>query len=193
MGQFAAAYLVKEGVKALGSRDARVAKEAWGQLKRPEFWGSLAMFSGAARLTEVGLNKLPLRGLSRGLLRAALPLAAGMAAVHLISGDFSAKGVAISTAAFLGAALAVNLAADALVYPLLFAAGPPGWVGAALYGVGKLAATLLLGERLEQWLRHFLSGGVDRQGTPPSGRRVESGVVPKVRQIVPQSSSQVNP
>ncbi len=135
---YAAAFLLKEAV------DGRFT-EAAAELREPAFWGSLAVFTVAARATE--------KAIGGGALKSVLPLAAGMAAVQLLSGHLSARDVALSTGAYLAAGLVVNAIADGVIYPLLFAAGPPGWAAAGVYTVAKLAATLWLGERLDAWLR----------------------------------------
>jgi len=162
-GQFVAAYLLKEAM------NGRVAVD---DLKEPRFWGDLAVFTGAAHLT----SKLPLKGLGR----AALPLAAGMAAVQLIHGQASVKDVLIDTGAYLAAGLAVNLLADGLIYPMLFAAGPPGWIAAGVYTVAKLAITLYAGEKLSGWLRGLL--GEPGTRNPEPGRE---GVKQKVDGVQP--------
>lgn len=137
---FAAAYLLKETFKG-NPRGALY------EMKEPMFWGSLAAFTGAAKATDWAVKGAP------RLARAALPLTAGMAAVQLLTGQASLKNVLIGTASYLVAGAAVNLLADSLIYPLLFAAGPPGWIAAGAYTIGKLAVTLYVGEKIEEWLR----------------------------------------
>jgi hypothetical protein len=151
---YAAAFLVKEAV------DGRF-PEAATELRDPAFWGSLAVFTIAARATERAIAAAPLPALAKS----ALPLAAGMAAVQLLSGHVSARDVALSTGAYLAAGLVVNAIADGLIYPLLFAAGPPGWAAAGVYTVGKLAATLWLGDRLAAWLHRRLPPRAGLVGT----------------------------
>jgi len=155
-GTFAAAYLLKEAMNG---------RVAFKDLAEPRFWGDLAAFSVAARVTE----KLPLRGLARQ----ALPLAAGMAAVQLLSGHASLRDIAIDTGAFLVAGAAVNLIADGLIYPALFAAGPPGWIAAGVYTVAKMAVTLYAGEKVGAWLRGMFTR--EAQG--------REGVVEKLNRI----------
>lgn len=144
--RFAAAYVLKEAMMGrFGSvRD----------LKEPAFWTSLAEFTGGSKLAEFGLHKLNIGG---ALTRAAVPLAVGMGVVQVMSGHLSVKDLLISTAAYTAAGFAVSFLADGLLYPLLFAAGPPGWITAGLYTVGKLAVTLYVGEKIEGWL-HGLFG-----------------------------------
>jgi hypothetical protein len=137
-GQFALAYMLKEAM------NGRVAVR---ELATPQFWGDLAVFTVAARATR----RLP----------AAFPLAAGMAAVQLLHGRFSWRELAIDTASFLAAGAIVNLIADGLMYPALFAAGPPGWIAAGAYSVAKLAVTLYAGEKLGAWLRDVGPGTSD--------------------------------
>jgi len=152
-GQFAAAYLVKEAMKG---------RVAVADLAQPKFWLDLGAFSVAARAVE----HLPL---GSGLLRQAVPLAAGMAAVQLVSGHVSARDVLFGTAAYLAGGMIVGAIADGLIYPALFAAGPPGWIAAGAYTIGKLAVSLYLGEKLEHWLRGMFDrrshAGVEREGT----------------------------
>lgn len=138
---FAAAYLLKE---ALSGR----AGQALRDMKTPRFWVDLGAFSLGANL----VNRIPMKA----FLRHPVALAAGMAAMQLAHGRFSLKDLAISTGAFLVAGAAVNLVADGLIYPILFAAGPPGWIAAGVYTVAKLAATLYLAEKLEGWFRGLL-------------------------------------
>jgi len=129
-GHFALAYVVKEAMNG---------RVAVGELAKPQFWGDLAVFTVAARATR----RLP----------AAFPLAAGMAAVQLLHGPFSSRDLAIDTASFLAAGAVVSFIADGLIYPALFAAGPPGWIAAGAYSVAKLAVTLYAGEKLGDWWR----------------------------------------
>jgi|GEM_PF-6008458 len=157
---FAAAYLLKEAMNG---------RPAWSDLNEPRFWGNVALFSVAAR----GAEKLPLKGLARSTV----PLAVGMAALQLLSGNFSPRDLAISTGSFLAAGAAVNLLADRLVFPALFAAGPPGWAAVGVYTVGKLAVTLYVGEKLEGWIHKFLG----ERGTSKSKSR--DGIQTKVESI----------
>lgn len=178
-GQFVAAYLVKEAVKAIETRDLEQMKEATRQLKEPFFWGSLGAFTGAAKLTEVGIRFVQ----GGRLVRAALPLAAGMAAVQLLSGQVSLKGLAISTGSYLVAGIGVGLLADAVVYPMLFAAGPPGWIGAGLYSIGKMAVTLVIGEKLDRWLRGLFEEGEDRVERSRQTPAYRSGVQERIEEV----------
>jgi hypothetical protein len=155
--QFFGAYLVKEGIKAVESGDVEGMKRALAQVKRPEFWGSTALFSLTAGVTERLVSRLPLTGAAKGIGRVALPLVAGISVLQLLSGNTSLKDILVSTGAYLAAGAAVSLLADGLVYPALFAAGPPGWVAAAAYSVGKLAVSLYAGEKLEHWLQGIFS------------------------------------
>ncbi|MBI2933744.1 MAG: hypothetical protein HYY16_19035 [Planctomycetes bacterium] len=184
MAQFAAAYLLKEGFKAVETRDPKRMKQAALQLKDPRFWGGVALFSVAARATEFALTKLPLPGVAKGLSKAALPLAAGMAAVQVLSGRVSPKNVLIGTGAFLTAGYAVNMVADGLIYPLLFRAGPPGWLGMAAYTVVKMAVTLYLGEKLEAWAHRLLERGKPQQ-TALNVQPQQEGVQRKIESLAP--------
>lgn len=145
---FAAAYLLKEAMNG---------RFALSDFRETRFWGNVAVFSVAAR----GAEKLPLRGLARSTV----PLAVGMAAVQFLSGNYSLRDLAISTGSFLAAGAAVNLLADGTLYPLLFRTGPPGWIAAGVYTVGKLAVTLYTGEKMGAWI-HELSGerGIQESG-----------------------------
>jgi hypothetical protein len=161
-GQFAAAYVLKEAMNGRVSVD---------HLAEPVFWRDLAAFTVASRVVE----KLPVRGIAR----AALPLAAGMAAVQLMHGQASWRDVAIDTASFLAAGAAVSLIADGLIYPALFAAGPPGWIAAGAYTVAKMTVTLYAGEKLGGWLRGMLFRDMGR-GTSDVGRE---GVTQKLERV----------
>src|SRR5262245_19943897 len=77
----------------------------------------------APSATSAGAAAVPTLG--GGLLKATLPLAAGMAALDLISGK-PAKQVALDFGSYLTAGIVVSAVADSIVYPFLFAAGPPG-------------------------------------------------------------------
>lgn len=156
VGTFVAAYLLKETLKAMETPDPAGMRAAAGQLKTAAFWGNLFVFTVAARAAD----KLPLKGLARSTV----PLAVGMAAVQFLSGNYSLQDLAITTGSFLAAGVAVNLLADGLLYPALFAAGPPGWAGAGVYTVAKLAVTLYAGEKLETWMRSMLGNGSGREG-----------------------------
>jgi len=151
-GQFAAAFLVKEAFKAIETGDPAAMKHALREVATARFWGDLAVFTVAARAAE----HLPL---GHGLLRMGVPLAAGMAAVQVLHGKASLKDVMIDTAAFLAAGAVVGAIADGLIYPALFAAGPPGWIAAGVYTVAKLAVTLYAGEKLGAWMRGLFDRG----------------------------------
>ncbi len=153
LAQFAAAYLLKEAMNG---------RIAVGDLAEPVFWRDTAVFTVAARVTEKALTRAP------GLARAALPLAAGMAAVNVLSGRASLTDVLIDTGSFLAVGMAVNLVADGLIYPILFAAGPPGWIAAGVYTVAKLAITLYAGEKLSAWVKGLFGGDGSRN---PGSRR----------------------
>jgi len=163
-GLFAAAYLVKEAMSAIETGDPARMKHAAGELATVGFWGDLAAFSVAARVGDGVLGRV---GAGK-LARHALPLAMGMAAVQLIHGQLSWKDVAIDTASFLAAGAIVNPIADGLIYPALFAAGPPGWIAAGAYTVGKLALTLYGAEKIGGFLRGLFDGrgGLESVGTP---------------------------
>jgi hypothetical protein len=181
LAQFAAAFLVAEGIKAIETRDTARMKGALGQLKEVLFWRDVAAFSIAARATEFAVTKLPLPGVAKGLTKAVLPLAAGMAVVQLLSGQATVQSVLIGTGAFLGAGLAVNLIADTVVYPTLFAAGPPGWIAAGIYTVAKLGLTLYLGGKLEGWVQSLLRSSRATVRPVPGS----TGVVEQVHRISP--------
>jgi hypothetical protein len=151
-GQFAAAYLVKEAFKAIETGDPEAMKHALREVATARFWGDLAVFTVAARAAE----HLPL---GSGLLKMGVPLAAGMAAVQVLHGQASLRDVLIDTAAFLAAGAVVGAVADGLIYPALFAAGPPGWIAAGVYTVAKLAVTLYGGEKLGAWMRGLFARG----------------------------------
>jgi hypothetical protein len=140
-GQFAAAYVLKEAMNG---------RNALPDLAQPRFWGSVAAFSVASRFV-------------RGSV---LPLVVGMAAVNVLYGlpsvargdsvsDHSAKEggstpqeLGRSVLSYLVAGTAVSFVADGLVYPMLFAAGPPGWLAAGAYSIAKMTLTLYLAEKL---------------------------------------------
>ncbi|MBI2931710.1 MAG: hypothetical protein HYY16_08665 [Planctomycetes bacterium] len=134
-GQFAAAYLVHGAIKAVETRDSARMKEAARQVGTLQFWAGVGTFTAASHASRWILLRL---GVS-GLWRSALPLAAGMAAVQLLSGRFSGEDVAAGTVSFLAAGAAVDLAAR------MMWGGRTGWI----LGVAKLAATLYGAEKLD--------------------------------------------
>jgi len=176
--QFAAAYLLKEGFKAIETGDPEKMRLAVKQLATPGFWGSLAVFSISSRIAEVGLTKLG----AGALTKAAVPLAVGMAVMQLISGRFSVKDVLIGTGAYLATGFAVNFIADSFVYPILFAAGPPGWIAAGAYTIVKLAVSLYLGEKLEHWLQGLFARGSSSES---GGDAAREGVTQKLQAVAP--------
>ena len=175
---FVAAYLGKEALKAATEGDLERMRQAAAQLGTAEFWAGLGAFTVAARGTERAVQSLPLGGAGRAIGRAALPLAAGMAAVEIVSGRASPARVLTGTAAYLGAGLAVNAVADGLIYPVLFAAGPPGWIAAGVYTVAKLAVTLYLGEKLDAWLQ-----GLGRPKPAPRAPARTEGILQKLQRV----------
>jgi hypothetical protein len=184
-GHFAAAYLVKEAFQSVTAGDPRRIKAAIRGMGEPGFWGSLGLFSVAARVGTHGVGRLPLKGVARSLTAHALPLAAGMAAVEFAMGSRSWTQVMIGTGSFLVAGAGVSLVADSVIYPLLFAAGPPGWIAAGLYSIAKAAATLYFGERLEDWIRGLLHprGPGHRPGRPSLAAYSRRGVKVSVDSI----------
>jgi hypothetical protein len=173
MGTFLAAYLVKEGFKALEARDPHKMGEAVAQFGHLDFWKGVGAFTGASWLASYGVTKLSLPLWARGISKVALPLAVGTAAVQWLSGTLSLRNFLVSTGSYLAAGAIVSSLADAFVYPTLFSAGPPGWLAAGLYTTGKLALSLYVGEKLENWLHRRLS----KKGVAP---KQESGVKEKV-------------
>ena len=141
--QFVAAYLIKEAMNG---------RNALPELAEPRFWGSVGAFTVASRVSEKFL---------RGPV---LPLAIGMAAAQAVNGRVSPREVLLGTASYFVAGLAVGWVADGLVYPILFAAGPPGWAAAAAYTIAKTALTLYVGEKLEAFFRDRTVGTPGRDG-----------------------------
>jgi hypothetical protein len=160
-GQFAAAYLLREAFKG---------KNALPELKTPGFWIGTGVFTVAAKATDYGLTKLAVGGLAK----TALPLAMGMAAVQVLSGHGSVKDVLIDTGSFLAAGLLVDLLADGLIYPILFAAGPPGWIAAGIYTIAKMAVTLYLGEKISGWIHGLFHHETKEQ--PPTHEGVKQKI-----------------
>ncbi len=162
MATFAAAYLLKEAMKG------RLATE----VATPAFWGDVGAFTVAARVAEHGVVRLG----GGSLARTALPLAAGMAAVQLLHGKASLKDVLIDTASFVAAGWAVGAIADGLIYPVLFAAGPPGWVAAGVYTVAKLAVSLYAGEKLSAFLHGLFDGRATKVATPETREGIKQKI-----------------
>jgi len=117
-------------------------------VRENEPWSTFGVFLGAAWLTDGILSGL--RGAPGTLARASLPVAAGIAAIRALSTNASPREIAISAGAYGAAGLAINLAADALLYRALFAGGA-GWLGGGLYSLAKYAGIFLLGSKLESW------------------------------------------
>ncbi|MBI2933743.1 MAG: hypothetical protein HYY16_19030 [Planctomycetes bacterium] len=147
-GQFVAAYLLKEGFVAMEARDVGRMKEAVGSLAGWRFWRDLGAFTVAARLTDIGMGKIPMGGMARALTRGVVPLAAGMAAVQLIHGRVSPKDLGIDTGSFLVTGVAVNAVGGVLLRAI-----PAGRLAVGAANVLKLALTLYGGEKLGDWLR----------------------------------------
>ncbi|MBI2931971.1 MAG: glycosyltransferase [Planctomycetes bacterium] len=156
MGAFGAAYLLKEGLNALETRDRHRMGKAALQLKQPRFWLDVGTFTAAAGGVTWGLDKLPGTGTVKGLSKAAVPLTAGMLAVQALSGRLSWSDAATGTAAFLTTGTLVHLA---------LRAGPAGWLRIP-YSVIKMALTLYGGEKLDALLRGLLPRrrAMDRDG-----------------------------
>ncbi len=154
------------GTSAPGGSPIREFQRA---VRENEPWSSFAVFSAAATATS--------RMVTGRLAKASLPLAVGIAAVQLARGQASPRDIAISAGSYAAAGLAVGLIADGLIYPALFAAGPPGWIAAGIYTLAKFGATWYLGSKLEGWVRGFLDrGGLDR---------IREGVKEKIETIAP--------
>jgi len=152
LATFAMAYMLKEALQALEHRDLAHWKDAVRAMGTKEWWIGLVAFSISAHVVERGLNTFGAGELSR----AVLPLAAGMAAVQLLSGRVSGRDLAISTGSFVVAGTVMSFLADGLLYPALFSSGPPGWIAVTLYSVVKLGVTLYLGEKLEGWIHEWM-------------------------------------
>jgi len=117
--------------------------------------------------TGAGAAAVPALGGS--LLKSSLPLAAGMAALDLLSGK-SASEVALDFGAYLTAGIAVSAVADGILYPFLFAAGPPGWLAAGIYTVVKVALSYYLGSKIVEWINQLFGwGGGGKDGTTANG------------------------
>lgn len=155
MGQYIAANLVKDAVKSLFSWNPKYVKESVAQLGQGAFWLSTGLMVGTMHLAEFGLSLLPQKLPVKFASAVGVPMAIGMAAMQaLATGKVDVKDIAITTASYVVAGAIVNL-------PLLIAVGrgPTGWtVKAVSYGIGKLAATLLVGEAIEAWIRSHLGG-----------------------------------
>jgi hypothetical protein len=143
-----------DDIRTTGAPSGSPIAELQRKVRENEPFSSFAIFAGAAWLTDGMLSGT--RGWTGKILRNSLPIAAGIAAVQLARGDATPRDIAISAGAFGAAGLAVGLVADGLIYPALFAAGPPGWFAAGVYTVAKFGATWYLGSKLEGWLRGTL-------------------------------------
>ncbi|MBI2933742.1 MAG: Zn-dependent exopeptidase M28 [Planctomycetes bacterium] len=160
-GQFAAAFLLKEGINAVEAQDPRRMRDAALQLKEFGFWGSLAAFTAASHVTVKAIGWLPLRGVAGMLARGTLPLAAGMAVVEALSGRFSGRRVLVGTAAYAVAGSVASLGSAALLRLVPLAPGAPRWV----LGVVQLGATLYAGEKLtDRFMRRSVRGVTDSIG-----------------------------
>ncbi|MBI2933929.1 MAG: hypothetical protein HYY16_19975, partial [Planctomycetes bacterium] len=167
---FGVAYLIKESVRALETRDVEQMKQAMRRMGTGRFWMDLGVFSAASGGVQATLGSIPMSGVFRPFFfRTALPLATGMAAVQAMSGHFSVVDLAIDGSSFLVAGLAVQHVADGAMF-LLRGATPTGIV----YGIGKLAATLYLGEKLGDELRRRMRrDAVHRIGSDGVSQKLE--------------------
>jgi hypothetical protein len=133
------------------------------------------------KVSTTGAGAAAVPALGGSLLKSSLPLAAGMAALDLISGK-SVKEVALDFGAYLTAGIAVSAVADGIVYPFLFAAGPPGWLAAGIYTVVKVALSYYLGSKIVEWINQLFGwggGGKDgstANGTPAPRRGIKQAV-----------------
>jgi hypothetical protein len=93
-----------------------------------------------------------LRGSAKAFGRIAMPVAVGIAAVDIVRGESTVRDTAIDLAAHGAVWIGAGLAAGFIV------SNPVGWVAGAIL-VGKVAATLLLGDRLSRWVKE---GGVSQ-------------------------------
>ncbi|MBI2930746.1 MAG: hypothetical protein HYY16_03775 [Planctomycetes bacterium] len=157
--RFGAAFLAKEAIRSAEERDWGLILEAARGMKEPGFWGSLAVFSGASQAADAALRVRVVPGLARALTRPWVPLAAGMAAMQAMSGGFSGRDLAFSTASFAATGMGVEFVARVWV--------PRGSMG-VVFGVAKLAATLYLAEKLEGRMRRAWDGVRERiEGMAP--------------------------
>jgi hypothetical protein len=102
-------------------------------------------------VSAIGTSFFTHKSLLGFMTRTSFPLMAGVLAFDLVEGKRSPKGILKSLLLFGGTGFAVNLMADTLLYPFLFAAGPPAGLYVALFTFGKLAASFALADRLENW------------------------------------------
>jgi hypothetical protein len=185
-GSFVAAFLLKEAIKAVETQDAARVRRAVHQFKDPHFWSTLATFSIVGRIVQEGVVRVPLTGLPGRVFRTALPLGAGVLAAQVMSGRLSFRDAAVTTGSMLAAGGAVSLLADGLLYRLLFAAGPAGWLGATAYAVGKLGVSLYLGEKLEVAILNWLNPKKENRARHQESSHIQvKGIESKVRKLAP--------
>jgi hypothetical protein len=109
-----------------------------------------------------------------GLARWSFPLAIGWPLIEIVTGRATPRDAIVSGLSYVATATAVNMFADAIIAPALFAVGPSGWFAAGLYMVGKAALSVYLGDRLHAWLHGLLDRADDRKS------RGREGVVQKI-------------
>lgn len=176
LAEYAAAFLVVGGVKAAVSGDTSDLHLA----AEPRFWGELGLWVVVERGAEIGLERMLLTGRFAQLSKSVVPLALAMGAVQVVSGNLSLRDWVLSTVAYAGTSLVVDLVADGLIFPFLFGTGPVGWIALGIYAVAKTVVWLYCGEKAERFLYDLFGGGsIDRLLS--AGPR--AGVVRSVRAI----------
>lgn len=158
-GKFAGALLIKDLLTAVETRDASHLRNLPHAVTTADFWKSYGSFVAAAGIAEK---------LIRGRARSFVPLAVGMAAADIVTGNFNARDFAINMGSLLVTSLAVDAFAAAFVAPLLFT-GPPGWLALAAYGAVKLGVTLYLSDKLSGFIKGLLDERKKAHGSRRQG------------------------
>jgi hypothetical protein len=145
--QYVPAFLLKEGAKAVLAGDPQIAKDAVGTLATKEFWIGTGVMTLTMQGVNAGISKFASPRAGRVLGTIGLPMAVGMAAMHVVAGHGSLEQVALTTAAYSASGFLVNMSLGMFVQAALL---PP--VPRFALGVASLATSLLIGEKFEEWL-----------------------------------------
>jgi hypothetical protein len=108
MGFFAGGFLLKETLQGLANREPQRIKAALKEMATPGFIGGFALFGGLQVLAERGTQVIGMKGALKSVTRFALPIYAGVAIMHAISGRSTPMDAAADATSFAASALALD-------------------------------------------------------------------------------------
>jgi hypothetical protein len=130
-----------------------------------------------------GLSRIPSLALEQKLGAISRVLWLGTTLGELITGTRPALAIVVANASYASAGLLVNDISDGFVYPLLFRAGPPGWIAAGLYTIAKGVAAYYLGDAIERWYASLFQG--DPMRSHPGATPRSAGLIRTINRIGP--------